>query len=213
MPVGIGARDEAVVVNPVIRAGVVRRVNVDQVDLALVGIDQRLERIVILTLDHDMRRLLSASLDLAERREAWINRVAEVLDDDELVVVVRYRFALVDWLLRRIHRDDRSDAAPAREGDLVLLLGISSQSHNVTATRARARNLEILRKVALEDEAEVLVLHELRHLICDLRPQMGILDSLDEVVDMGHELHRTGANDDDRGGQELHWLTVADGLG
>ena len=49
--------------------------------------------------------------------------------------------------------------------------------------------------MALEDETEVLVLHELRHLFGDLRPQMRIRDSLDEVVYVGHELHRTGAAD------------------
>jgi hypothetical protein len=46
--------------------------------------------------------------------------------------------------------------------------------------------------VALEDETEVLVLHELRYLFGDLRPQMRIRYSLDEVVYVGHTLHRTG---------------------
>ncbi len=78
---------------------------------------------------------------------------------------------------------------------MILLLRIGAQAHNVASSRPGARNLEILRQVALEDETEVLVLHELRHLFGDLRPQMRIRDSLDEIVYVGHELHRTGAAD------------------
>lgn len=39
------------------------------------------------------------------------------------------------------------------------------------------------------------LLHELRHPSGDLRPQTGIPDSRDEVVDVSHGLHDTGADE------------------
>ena len=60
--------DVVVVVLPVLRAGVVRRVDVDGVDFAPVREEQRLECVVVLGVDDRMERLVAAALDLARSR-------------------------------------------------------------------------------------------------------------------------------------------------
>lgn len=143
--VRIGIANESIVVNPCTRTGVVRRVNVDQVDFALVRVEQSLECIVILAFDHHVCRLVAPSTDLAEGLQAGINRDAEVLNNDELSVRVSRGFASFDRLLRGIHCDDRCCTAPSRDDDVVLLVGIGAKSHDVAAPWPGAGNLEVLR--------------------------------------------------------------------
>ena len=100
-PLGVAvevvALDVVVVVLPVLRAGVVRRVDVDAVDLAAVGEEQRLERVEVLGVDDGVERLVAAALDLAGRDQAGVDRVAELGDHDEVV----QRRGLVCGLARR----------------------------------------------------------------------------------------------------------------
>jgi hypothetical protein len=47
-----------------------------------VRVKQRLERVVVFALDHDVSRFVAAAIDLSERRQPGIDRDAEVLDHD-----------------------------------------------------------------------------------------------------------------------------------
>ena len=76
------ALDVVVVVLPVLRAGVVRRVDVDGVDLAAMGKQQRLQRVEVLGIDNSVERPVAAELDLAGGHEPRIDGVSELCDDD-----------------------------------------------------------------------------------------------------------------------------------
>jgi hypothetical protein len=80
-----------------------------------------------------------------------------------------------------------------------LLFRIGAKANDVTPSWPSAGDFKILRKVTLEDEAKVLLSDELGHLRGDLRSQLGIRDPVDEVVEVSHDLHRTGAADVRRG--------------
>ena len=63
MAVLVRAVNVIVVVLPVLRASVVRRVNVDAVHLARIAEEQALERVVVLSVDDNLVGLVAAVLD------------------------------------------------------------------------------------------------------------------------------------------------------
>ena len=71
-PLGVSpavvAVDVVVAVLPVPRAGVVRRIGVDAVHLALVHEAHKLQRVVVLTVDDGVERIVVAALDCVDRR-------------------------------------------------------------------------------------------------------------------------------------------------
>jgi hypothetical protein len=72
MAVQVVAADVAVVVDPVSCASVVRRVDVDQVDLPAVGEQQRLQGVIVLGVDYCVERSVAAAFDPASRDEAGV---------------------------------------------------------------------------------------------------------------------------------------------
>ena len=80
MAVRVGLVDVVVVVLPIAGAAVVRRVDVDAVDLACVRETQRLQRVVVLAIDDDVVRLVPAPFDRPEVPEAWKHGLAEIGD-------------------------------------------------------------------------------------------------------------------------------------
>jgi len=82
--IGVIGIDVVVVVLPVLGADVIRRVDVDAINLARVTEPQRLERVVVLALDYYVMRLVTAPLDRTEPLQARIDRIAELSDDYEV---------------------------------------------------------------------------------------------------------------------------------
>ncbi len=93
VPVVVVALDVVVVVLPVLRARVVRRVDVDAVDLAAVREEQRLERVEVLGVDDRVERLVAAAFHLPRRDQARVDRVAELGHHDQVVQRQRSRRA------------------------------------------------------------------------------------------------------------------------
>ena len=63
---------------------VVGWVYVDRVDLAFVGVEQNLERVKVLGVDHDVERAVAAALNFAGGQQAGVDRIAELGDDDQV---------------------------------------------------------------------------------------------------------------------------------
>jgi hypothetical protein len=77
--------DVVVVVLPVFRTRVVRRINVYRVDFAAVREEERLQHVVVLAVDDRMVWLAAAAFDLPGRNKTWVDRVTELGDDDEVI--------------------------------------------------------------------------------------------------------------------------------
>ena len=85
MPERIGLIDVIVVVFPVARAGVVGRVDVDHVHLALVGIEQELEGVEVVGIDDHVPGLVRpAPGDAVHWNQRRIDGLAKAADDDQL---------------------------------------------------------------------------------------------------------------------------------
>src|SRR5699024_9619867 len=78
-------RDVIVVVLPVPRPGVVRRVDVDGVDGMPVRIGQHLQRVVVLSVDDRVERLVAAPLNPACLHQAGVDAIPELRDDHHVV--------------------------------------------------------------------------------------------------------------------------------
>ena len=85
MAIEVVSLDVVVVVLPVLRAGVVRRVDVDRVDRAAVREQQRLQRVEVLGIDDGVERLVAPALDPARGDQTRVDRVAELGHHDEVV--------------------------------------------------------------------------------------------------------------------------------
>ena len=85
MTVTVVAVHVVVVVFPVPRARVVRRVDVDAVDFAFAGVKQRLQGVVVLTVDDDVGRLVRAPLNLADLGQPGVHRVAELTNNHQII--------------------------------------------------------------------------------------------------------------------------------
>ena len=71
MPVVVVCIDVVVVVLPIPRSRVVRRIDIDAVDLASVGELESFEDVMVLALDDYMRGLISSPRDRAEMAQTW----------------------------------------------------------------------------------------------------------------------------------------------
>jgi hypothetical protein len=81
VPEGVGLVHVVVVILPIPRAGVVGRVDVDDVHLALVAVEQELEGMKIIGIDEHMPRLLRpTSRHAVNRDESRIDGVAKAPD-------------------------------------------------------------------------------------------------------------------------------------
>ena len=83
--VGVVAVNKVVVVLPVLGSGVVRRVDVDAVDLPGVSELEHLQRVMVLGVDDDLGGLVAATLDRADPFQTWVDRFAELGDDCEII--------------------------------------------------------------------------------------------------------------------------------
>ena len=90
MAVQVVAFDVVVVVLPVLRTGVVRRVDVDRIDLAAMRPGQRLEDVVVLAVDDGVAGLVAAARNMAGFFQARIDRVAEFRDDNQVIEVYAF---------------------------------------------------------------------------------------------------------------------------
>src|SRR5215211_5339956 len=84
MPELVDLIDVVVVVFPVPVARVVRRVYIDGVDLVLVGVKQGFKGVEVLGIDDEMRRLVPAIADTANGRQAGVDRLPELTNDNYL---------------------------------------------------------------------------------------------------------------------------------
>lgn len=84
MAILVGGIDVVVVVLPILRARVVRRVDVDAIDLARVGERQRLERVVVLAVDNDLVGLVSAALHTAGLPEPRVDGLVVFRHGDQI---------------------------------------------------------------------------------------------------------------------------------
>lgn len=85
VPVVVVAFDVVVVVLPVLRAGVVRRVYVDRVDRVPVRVGQHLERVEVLSVDDSVERLVDAALHPAGLDQPREDAVAELRHYHEVI--------------------------------------------------------------------------------------------------------------------------------
>ena len=149
MSVRILSVDVVVVVLPVPGSRVVRRVDVDAVDLALVDVGQRFENVEVLAVDHSVEGLVATSLQGVNNLEAGVDGLPEFTDD--------YQFlkSLLNLPPLGTHECCHS------VGDLAdhpgLPVGARELLGAATPTNRLAVEADVLRKVALEDEAKVLV--------------------------------------------------------
>ncbi len=81
MPPCVGFIDVVVVVLPITRAGVVRRIDINQIDFSLVRIQKQLKSVIIVGVDQDVPWLIGAAARNAINwRQYRINRLAEAND-------------------------------------------------------------------------------------------------------------------------------------
>ena len=85
VPISVFGIDVVVVVLPVLGAGVVRRVDVDAVHLARMGELQHLQRVVVLGIDDDVRRLVASASHAAHGYEPRIDGLAKFSDHNNVV--------------------------------------------------------------------------------------------------------------------------------
>ena len=103
MAVGVGVIDVVVVVLPVAGSSVVRRVDVNAVDLASMRELQRLQNVVVLALDHDVSGLVAAASDSPEAPQAGIHGLTEVRGHHQGIYIT----LLVDHLGQLVGRQHR----------------------------------------------------------------------------------------------------------
>jgi hypothetical protein len=84
VPIQILGFNVIVVVFPVPRPRIVGRVDIDGVDLAAMGIGQRLQYMEILTVDHRVERLVPAALHAPGADKAGVDVVAELGHHDQI---------------------------------------------------------------------------------------------------------------------------------
>ena len=85
MPERIGLIDVIVVVFPVARAGVVRRVDIDHVHVALVGIEEELKGVEVVGIDEHVPGLVRpAPRHAINRHKSRIDGIAKAANDDEI---------------------------------------------------------------------------------------------------------------------------------
>ena len=85
MAVEVVVVDVVVVVLPVPRARVIRGIDVNRVDFALMGVEKDLERVEVLGVDHCVKRPVAAALHLACRHQSRVDRIAELGDYNQIV--------------------------------------------------------------------------------------------------------------------------------
>jgi hypothetical protein len=189
VPAAIVALHVVVVVFPVARAGVVRGVDVDAVDLALVGEQQQLQRVVVVGLDQDMVQLRRVTIaDRMHRRQRRIDRLAhashdhQFLDGEARAFAHFVRFAGFAFLsfahgltIRNLH--DAPDF-----GQAASLLG-----NPLAALDACAVHRNHFGLMFLEHQAEARALLELGDLFGNGLPQLGIGNFGDLLFDAGHD--------------------------
>ncbi len=180
--------DVVVVVGPVLVAGVVWRVEVEHVDLAPVGGQQRLDRVVVLALDDDVARPVGGTVaDRAERGQRRVDGLGEGLLHEH----VGTRQAEGRGVGRR--------GRVARLGDQHQFVGLDGPHAEAARHRGPAlpdhrphpdgRDEEAggLQAVAFEDEAPGDVLLQLGHFQRERLAQGWVGDLADEVIDKRHE--------------------------
>ena len=91
MAVVVVAFNVVVVVLPVASTGVVRRVDVDCVDLAAVRVGEHFEGMIVLSVDHRVEWLVTTTLDPAGFHEPR----------EDLVVELRHDHEIIEWCIWR----------------------------------------------------------------------------------------------------------------
>lgn len=74
-----------VVVLPVLRTGVVRWIDIYDVDLAAMREGERFQDVEVFAIDHGVKRLVAAAFDFSSAHKAGIDVVLELRDDYEVL--------------------------------------------------------------------------------------------------------------------------------
>lgn len=85
MAVKIVTFDVMIIILPVLGARIIRRVDINAVNLSAMGIRQHFKRMVIFGIDHRMEGLISTSLERVRGNQTRIDWVPELRDHDEVV--------------------------------------------------------------------------------------------------------------------------------
>lgn len=154
------------------------------------GVEKRLERVVVLGVDDGVEWLVSPTFDLASGDEAGVDRVAELRDNNQ---ILNSYGALV---YRIVDSDNVSPALPVlgidlgdEEKTLILLLGrlppVGKDAHLVVLADRPPGQLDGLRRVALEVQAEGAALRECVCFALEVFGQLGVLvgDLAKEIVE------------------------------
>ena len=140
------------VVFPVAGTGVVRRVDVDAVDLAGVGELQQFEGVVVLGVDDGVCRLVAAAVHRFEVFEAGVDGFAELGDDDEVADGELGRM-VVGRVVVGAYRYELGDAAFHGADEEHLTLVVSAGHANTATDRVRGQR-DALGEVRFEHQAE-----------------------------------------------------------
>ena len=168
-----------IVVLPILRASIVRRVNVDAIHLPRIRILQKLQRMIIVRLNHRMPEVaLRRVLHLIERLQIWINRRPELRRGRQLAHGNRLLLLAAILLAQRhlpIHALHRPEIA------CVILpcdKGVFLHRHVIQQ--------RTFRQVTLEHEAERLVVLQLFRLRTQARAEHRVTHLRNQIVNGCH---------------------------
>lgn len=170
VPVVVIGLDVVVVVLPVLRTRVVRRVDVDGVDSMTVGVGQQLQGVEVLSVDDRVERLVVAALHPAG---------LQLSDHDEVVNrhCLGLRLVLVQ-LLQVSHSADPTrrdlDDTPQSLIRSARTTARRKHTHFVTTAYGPSRKFDSLGLVPLEDQAESTPLGQRGNLRLQVRAQLRV---------------------------------------
>ncbi len=159
VPIVVITGDVIVVVLPVPRPSVVRRVDVDGVDGMPVRVGQHLQRVVVLSVDDRVERLVATPLNPACLHQAGVDAIPELCDNHHVVSEYNLHLGLLSVQLRQVRHPLPIDTRDPCDAPQPLVFGLCLPSgrqhtHLVAATYGSAGQLDGLRLMLLEDEPE-----------------------------------------------------------
>lgn len=180
----VGFVHVVVVVLPITRSRVVRRVDVDYVHLAFVAVQQQLERMVIVRVDENVPRLARRTFDGIHGDQSRVHRLAERFGHD-------HAFSRNDFFRSTSFRHDFDFLAVDCRNDAVRLGAVFIPlEHARSRSRWQAGQPQQFREMFFKYKPEFLGRLEPGNFRCELFPQARIGDLLDEVFDCGHVMFK-----------------------
>ena len=186
VPPTVIAVDVVVVVFPVPRSGVVRRVDVDAIHFARVQILQQLQRVVVVGLDQRVPRCIGPAVrHRVLRHQCWKNRFAELAHHHQLV---QREFGRVGRCTRRTGLRALALHAPTPEAlhPPQVLQRAATRAHQVALARPGLRARQQLGQMVLEHQAELFLSGGFGPLGGQALAQAGAADLCNQVVDSSH---------------------------